>query len=105
MPPKKIKLVIPNIKFDLTANKQNLKDERKLHQLRKEKGIEDDLEFINGNSLEDCPEVEEYLIQILRSKGVQVYQNYNFAGIKLKREEFNEPANIKPELQDLVRII
>ncbi len=102
IPPKKIKLVIPNIKFDLTANKQNLKDERKLHQLRKEKGIEDDLEFINGNSLEDCPEVEEYLIKILRDKGVQVYQNYNFAGIKLKREEFSDPANIKPELQDLV---
>ncbi len=107
IPPKKIKLVIPNIKSDLTTNKQNLKDERKLQQLREKKGneflnLDDDLEFINGNSLEECPDVESFILETLKKKGVQVYKNYNFAGVKLKREEFTDPANIKPELQDLV---
>jgi hypothetical protein len=107
IPPKKIKLVIPNIKSDLTANKQNLKDERKLQQLRKEKGndflnLDDDLDFINGNSLEECPDVENFILETLQKKGVQVYKNFNFSGVKLKREEFTDPANIKPELQDLV---
>ena len=40
------------------------------------------------------------LIKVLREKGIEIYDNYNFAGIKLKREEFTE--NIKQELQDLV---
>ena len=33
------------------------------------------------------------LIKVLREKGIEIYDNYNFAGIKLKREEFTE--NIK----------
>ena len=40
------------------------------------------------------------LIKVLREKGIEIYDNYNFAEIKLKREEFTE--NIKQELQDLV---
>ena len=107
VPPKKIKLVIPNIHFDLTVNK-GMKDERKAQASKKSEkntdglNLDDDLEFVNGNSLEDCPEVEKFLIEILKQQGVQVYENFNFAGVKLKREEFTDPANIKGELGDLV---
>ena len=56
----------------------------------KKKGDEYDnnLEFINGNSMENCPEVEQYIIKVMREKGIEIYDNYNFAGIRLKREEF-----------------
>ena len=102
VPPKKIKLVIPNIKFDLVASKQGMKDERKRKDKNKDNEYDNNLEFINGNSMENCPEVQKYIIKVLREKGVEVYENYNFAGVKLKREEFTDPANIKAELQDLI---
>ena len=100
IPPNKIKLVIPNIKFDMTTSqKQQDKNERKRRE-KKDNEYDNNLEFINGNSMENCPEVEKYIIKVMREKGIEIYDNYNFAGIKLKREEFTE--NIKNELQDLV---
>ena len=50
--------------------------------------------------MENCPQVEQYIIKVMREKGIEIYENYNFAGVRLKREEFTE--NIKQELQDLV---
>ena len=106
VPPKKIKLVIPNIHFDLTVNKQ--KEEKRAYAKKTDKNaqdtlnLDDNLEFVNGNSLEDCKEVETFLIKMLKDTGVQVYENFNFAGVKLKCEEFADPANIKQELNDLV---
>ena len=100
IPPNKIKLVIPNIKFDMTTSqKQQDKNERKRRE-KKDNEYDNNLEFINGNSMENCPEVEKYIIKVMREKGIEIYDNYNFAGIKLKREEFTE--NIKNELQYLV---
>ena len=100
IPPNKIKLVIPNIKFDMTTSqKQADKNERKRRE-KKDNEYDNNLEFINGNSMENCPQVEQYIIKVMREKGIEIYENYNFAGVRLKREEFTE--NIKQELQDLV---
>ena len=99
VPPNKIKLVIPSIKFDMTQ-KQNVKEERKRRDKGKDSEYDNNLEFINGNSMENCKDVEQYIISVMKKKGIEIYENYNFAGVKLKREEFTE--NIKQELQDLV---
>ena len=100
IPPNKIKVVIPNIKFDMTTSqKQADKNERKRRE-KKDNEYDNNLEFINGNSMENCPQVEQYMIKVMREKGIEIYENYNFAGVRLKREEFTE--NIKQELQDLV---
>ena len=45
--------------------------------------------------MENCPQVEQYIIKVMREKGIEIYENYNFAGVRLKREEFTE--NIKQE--------
>ena len=72
VPPKKIKLVIPNIHFDLTVNKQ--KEEKRAYAKKTDKNaqdtlnLDDNLEFVNGNSLEDCKEVETFLIKILKNQ-------------------------------------
>ena len=50
--------------------------------------------------MENCKDVEKYIIKVMREKGIEIYENYNFSGVKLNREEFTE--NIKQELQDLV---
>ena len=100
IPPNKIRVVIPNIKFDMTTSqKQADKNERKRRE-KKDNEYDNNLEFINGNSMENCPQVEQYMIKVMREKGIEIYENYNFAGVRLKREEFTE--NIKQELQDLV---
>ena len=103
VPPNKIKLVIPNIHSDLTINK-GIKDDKKQQNKKNLNmlNLDDDLELVNGNSLEDCPEVSQFIISVLKKLGVQVYENFNFSGVKLKREEFTDPANIKAELIDLV---
>ena len=98
VPPSKIILVIPSMKFDMTTS-QKPKDEKKRKE-KKDNECDSNLEFINGNSMENCKEVEKYIIQVMGKKGIEIYENYNFAGVKLKREEFTE--NIKQELQDLV---
>ena len=101
VPPHKIKLVIPSMKFDMTTiQKQNVKDERKRREKGKDNEYDNNLEFINGNSMENCKDVEKFIIKVMREKGIEIYENYNFVGVKLKREEFTE--NIKQELQDLV---
>ena len=101
IPPNKIKLVIPNIKFDMTTSqKQADKNERKRRE-KKDNEYDNNLEFINGNSMENCPQVEQFILKVIREKGVEIYDNYNFAGVKLKKEEFTT-ENIKQELQDLV---
>ena len=51
--------------------------------------------------MENCPQVEQFILKVIREKGVEIYDNYNFAGVKLKKEEFTT-ENIKQELQDLV---
>ena len=99
VPPHKIKLVIPSMKFDMTTS-QKQKDERKRREKGKDNEYDNNLEFINGNSMENCKDVEKFIIKVMREKGIEIYENYNFAGVKLKREEFTE--NIKQELQDLV---
>ena len=99
VPPQKIKLVIPSMKFDMTTS-QKQKDERKRKEKGKDNEYDTNLEFINGNSMENCKDVENFIIKVMREKGIEIYENYNFAGVKLKREEFTE--NIKQELQDLV---
>ena len=99
VPPSKIKLVIPSIKSDITTN-QKQKDERKRKEKGKDNEYDANLEFINGNSMENCKDVEKYIIKVMREKGIEIYENYNFSGVKLNREEFTE--NIKQELQDLV---
>ena len=99
VPPNKIKLVIPNIKFDMTTS-QKQKDERKRKE-KKDHESDANLEFINGNSMENCKEVEKFMIKIMREKGIEIYENYNFAGVKLKREELNYET-IKQEISDLV---
>ena len=99
VPPQKIKLVIPSMKFDMTTS-QKQKDERKRREKGKDNEYDNNLEFINGNSMENCKDVEKFIIKVMREKGIEIYENYNFAGVKLKREEFTE--NIKQELQDLV---
>ena len=101
VPPHKIKLVIPSIKFDMTTSqKPNVKDEKKRREKGKDTEYDNNLEFINGNSMENCKDVEKFIIKVMREKGIEIYENYNFWGVKLKREEFTE--NIKQELQDLV---
>ena len=101
VPPNKIKLVIPSMKFDMTTSqKQNVKDERKRREKGKENEYDNNLEFINGNSMENCKDVENFIIKVMREKGIEIYENYNFSGVKLKREEFTE--NSKQELQDIV---
>ena len=99
IPPSKIKVVIPSMKFDMTTS-QKQKDERKRREKGKDNEYDNNLEFINGNSMENCKEVEKFIIKVMREKGIEIYENYNFAGVKLRREEFTE--NIKQELQDLV---
>ena len=99
VPPSKIKVVIPSIKFDMTTS-QKQKDERKRREKGKDNEYDNNLEFINGNSMENCKDVEKFIIKVMREKGIEIYENYNFSGVKLKREEFTE--NIKQELQDLV---
>ena len=101
VPPHKIKLVIPSIKFDMTTSqKPNVKDEKKRREKGKDTEYDNNLEFINGNSMENCKDVEKFIIKVMREKGIEIYENYNFWGVKLKREEFTD--NIKQELQDLV---
>ena len=100
VPPSKIKVVIPSIKFDMTTS-QKQKDERKRREKGKDNEYDNNLEFINGNSMENCKEVEKFIIKVMREKGIEIYENYNFSGVKLKREEFTT-ENIKQELQDLV---
>ena len=99
IPPSKIKVVIPSMKFDMTTS-QKQKDERKRREKGKDNEYDNNLEFINGNSMENCKDVEKFIIKVMKEKGIEIYENYNFAGVKLKREEFTE--NIKQELQDLV---
>jgi len=99
VPPKKIKLVIPSMKFDMTTSSKQ-KEERKRREKGKENEYDNNLEFINGNSMENCKDVENFIIKVMREKGIEIYENYNFAGVKLKREEFTE--NSKQELQDIV---
>ena len=99
VPASKIKVVIPSIKFDMTTS-QKQKDERKKKEKGKDSEYDTNLKFINGNSMENCKDVEKFIIKVMREKGIEIYENYNFAGVKLKREEFTE--SIKQELQDLV---
>lgn len=97
--PKKIKLVIPSMKFDMTTSPKQ-KEERKRREKGKENEYDNNLEFINGNSMENCKDVENFIIKVMKEKGIEIYENYNFSGVKLKREEFTE--NSKQELQDIV---
>ena len=73
---------------------------KKKKKEKKDNEGDNNLEFINGNSMENCKEVEKFIIKVMREKGIEIYENYSFVGVKLKREEFTE--NIKQELQDLV---
>jgi hypothetical protein len=50
VPPSKIKVVIPSIKFDMTTS-QKQKDERKRREKGKDNEYDNNLEFINGNSI------------------------------------------------------
>jgi hypothetical protein len=77
IPPNKIKLIIPNIfEHYATTKEEKLKAKR-------DTNINDELNFINGNSLEDTREIEEYIMDNLASIGVTVLKNFNYAGVVL----------------------
>ncbi|MCQ2817206.1 MAG: DUF4821 domain-containing protein, partial [archaeon] len=94
VPAKKIKLVIPSLNHEYQINKPGEKAEKRMQNAKKAKGevniLNDDIEIVNGNNLEDCPEVQKFIIGTLQKMGIEVYENYNLDGIILRREEFSE---------------
>ena len=57
-----------------TSQKQADKNERKRRE-KKDNEYDNNLEFINGNSMENCPQVEQYIIKVMREKGIEIYEN------------------------------
>ena len=74
--PQKIKLVIPNIFEHFAVPKEKAKKDQNFEELT----------FINGNSLEDTREVEDYLMENLLSLGVKLLRNFNFVGVNLNEQ-------------------
>jgi hypothetical protein len=85
IPAPKIKVIIPNI----LEHYANTKEEK--IKARKDQGVNEELNFINGNNLEDTKEIEEYLMDNLAAIGVTVLKNFNFSGVNLN--ETNDAIN------------
>jgi hypothetical protein len=88
-----IKLIIPNIYTHAIV-----KDEKGAY--KKDTNLKIELDFINTTSLEQTPELEDYIIELLKNLGVEVYRNYNFSGVTFTENndmkyKFEEEGNIE----------
>jgi len=79
VPASKIKLIIPNIYTHAV-----IKDEKGTY--KKDPHLLEELNFINSNTLEQTPELEEYVFEMYKKMGIEVIQNHNFLGVNFSEQ-------------------
>lgn len=75
-PANKIKLVIPTIL-------EHAVDEKEKPKAKKDANLLEELNFVNGNYLEDTKEIKDYILDNISALGVSVYKNFNFQDVIL----------------------